>query len=509
MRRLWLQLAAAAGLLLASIEESALAPKHDLGTFLIDPPTPYTHYLPATIPKGKVLAVHGLGVSREVMSFISAALADGGFEVYAIDLPGHGASKAKFQTAVAEQAILNVAAELGEKTVVLGHSLGAGLLLDLSASQHFSTMVLLSPPPVAIDEIRADRVLIAAGAIDLPRIRSFVPIAADIGGTHVETWTLPWAAHSAAILNPVYIGRIVDWLGGDARRTRTLARMAWLVVMFVSGMVLGVELLASPNSPPRRGGVDAPKAQTGWSDRSHVSPNRPPRRGSRAAVAPPLLCEEGNNYSARDVLVRYVAAGGTSLIILKLGNPLGWLRLFGTDYLIGFIFLTGLFLTGAVLCSRRGAVIDRPYSFDRRAVFRASAAAAYVIVVPGLLVTSHVLHMSLSGDRWWRFPAILAAGLPFFASDERMIRHLEPRWKCIGVALLTRGLLLAFLLAGVLILNRENAFLVLIAPLITLLWIGLWFAAGVVYKSTSDPSASGMFSALVQGWAFAAWFVIL
>ncbi|PYR81798.1 MAG: hypothetical protein DMG18_15675 [Acidobacteria bacterium] len=117
--------------------------------------------------------------------------------------------------------------------------------------------------------------------------------------------------------------------------------------------------------------------------------------------------------------------------------------------------------------------------------------------------------MSLSGNRWWRFPVIFAAGLPFFASDEWMIRHLEPRWKCIGVALLTRGLLLAFLLAGVLILNRENVFLVLIAPLITLFWIGLWFAAGVVYKSTSDPSASGMFSALVQGWAFAAWFVIL
>src|SRR5262249_2921592 len=152
---------------------------------------------------------------------------------------GHGASKAKFQSAVAEQAIRNVAAELGEKAVVLGHSLGAGLLLDLSANQHFSTMVLLSPPPVAIDEIRADRVLISAGAIDLPRIRSFVPIAADIGGTHVETWTLPWAAHSAAILNPVYIGRIVGWLGGDARRTRTQARMAWLVVMFVSGVVLG------------------------------------------------------------------------------------------------------------------------------------------------------------------------------------------------------------------------------------------------------------------------------
>src|SRR5213596_2099068 len=63
--------------LLASIEDSALAPKHDLGTFLIDPPTPYTHYLPPDVPKGKVLAVHGLDVSREVMSFISAGLADG------------------------------------------------------------------------------------------------------------------------------------------------------------------------------------------------------------------------------------------------------------------------------------------------------------------------------------------------------------------------------------------------------------------------------------------------
>src|SRR2546428_13292372 len=105
-------------------------------------------------------------------------------------------------------------------------------------------MVFLSPPPVAIDEIRADRVLIATGAIDLPRIRSFVPIAADIGGTHVETWTLPWAAHSAAILNPVYVGRIVEWLGGNGRRTRTLARIALLAVTVDWAAVVGIGMLA-------------------------------------------------------------------------------------------------------------------------------------------------------------------------------------------------------------------------------------------------------------------------
>src|SRR5262249_30187074 len=111
--------------------------------------------------------------------------------------------------------------------------------------------------------------------------------------------------------------------------------------------------------------------------------------------------------------------------------------------------------------------------------------------------------------RWWRFPAIIAAGLTFFVSDERMIRHLEPPWKCIGIALLTRELLLAFLLAGELILNREAAFLVLLAPLIPLFCTGLWVPAGVVYRSTANLYASGIFSALVQGWAFAAWFIIL
>jgi len=209
------------------------------------------------------------------------------------------------------------------------------------------------------------------------------------------------------------------------------------------------------------------------------------------------------------VLIRYVAACATSLIVLKFGNPLGWLRLFGTDYLIGFIFLTGVFLTVAMLCARGRTTIAPPYTFNSRAVFTGSVAAGYAIVVLGVLVSSHVLHISISGNRWWRFPAIVAAGLTFFVSDERMIRHLEPPWKCIGIALLTRGLLLAFLLAGGLILNREAAFLVLIAPLITLFWTGLWFAAGVVYKSTADPYASGIFSALVQGWAFAAWFIIL
>jgi hypothetical protein len=75
------------------------------------------------------------------------------------------------------------------------------------------------------------------------------------------------------------------------------------------------------------------------------------------------------------------------------------------------------------------------------------------------------------------------------------------------MTLITRTLLWAFLMRSLLLLNREDAFLVLIAHLIVFFWIALWFAAGIVHRHTQSPFAAALFAALVQGWAFAAWFV--
>ena len=99
MSRLWLAVASAAVFLLAWTQSYALEPRRESGIFQIDPPTPYIHYLPSSTPRGRVLVVHGLDVSKEIMQSTSAALADGGFEVYNIDLPGHGDSPVGFQVA--------------------------------------------------------------------------------------------------------------------------------------------------------------------------------------------------------------------------------------------------------------------------------------------------------------------------------------------------------------------------------------------------------------------------
>jgi len=457
--RLRLQVVTAAIFLLAWTQSSALERKHESGILPIDPPTPYIRYFGHDSPIARVLVVHGLDVSKEVMRPISAALADGGFEVYAIDLPGHGDSPAPFRTDLAQQAIRNAKTHLGDETIVLGHSMGAGLLLDLAATERFSTMVLLSPPPLSVGEIHADRVLIATGDIDIPRIRNFVAIAADIGNPKVEAWTLPWGGHSAPIFNPEYVRRVVQWLGGNGGATRTASQFVWIALMLASAVTFGVLLLPGQKLQPSE---------------SHIAP----------------------------IIVRYVAAASLALVVLKIINPLRWLRLFATDYLISFVLVTGLALLAAV----SKTIKTQRY---KRGMVTAIMAAAFVIAVPGFVIFSRVMHISLSDGRWWRFPCIALAGLPLFISDEWTIRRIHPRWKSDAVALLTRGLFLAFLLTGVLTFDRESAFIVLIVPLIVIFWIALWFATGVVHRHTQSPFAAALFASIVQGWAFAAWFVTI
>jgi hypothetical protein len=94
-------------------------------------------------------------------------------------------------------------------------------------------------------------------------------------------------------------------------------------------------------------------------------------------------------------------------------------------------------------------------------------------------------------------------------ADELILRRIYPRWKSEAAALITRALLLTFILTGSLTLNREKAFLVLLVPLIFFFWVGLWCAAGVVYRHTQNAFSAALFAAVVQGWAFAAWFVMV
>src|SRR5262245_51365285 len=152
---------------------TALEPKREDGRLQTEPELPYFRYLPDGEVLGRVLVVPGLNSNKEFMQVFSAALADAGFDVYTIDVPGHGDSKVPFNAVTARQAVEN-ALKLVGPDIAIGHSMGGAILLDLAAEFSVRAMVLLSPAPTPIPEAPLPRTLVTAGGFDIPAVRSFV-----------------------------------------------------------------------------------------------------------------------------------------------------------------------------------------------------------------------------------------------------------------------------------------------------------------------------------------------
>jgi hypothetical protein len=188
---------------------------------------------------------------------------------------------------------------------------------------------------------------------------------------------------------------------------------------------------------------------------------------------------------------------------------LRWIRLFSADYLVSFLLVAGMVLTTFLIwhSNRNGLLSKARMGLQLIPCLIGVAAAAYVIVVIGLLTASHLIHMSLSVGRFWRFPIIAAASFPLFLFDEAATRQVPGVWKPMFVGILTRCLLAASVATGVLIVNRESSFMALLAIMILMFWIALWLVTHVVSRRIQDPMAAALFAALVQGWMFAAWFV--
>jgi len=377
------------------------------------------------------------------MHLFAAALADGGFEVYAIDLPGHGDSSAGFTADRARSVIAQSLDRLGHMDVVVGHSLGAGLLLDLATERNLKRMVLLSPPPTPIGTIDLSHSLVVTGDWDIPAIRAFV---SKLEGA--ERWLLPWTAHSSVVFNASQTRDIIRWMGGDTDAVRASSRIGWSVTLLVAAIILGVCLL----------------------------PGRPESNS-------------GPTLSTTDMCARLVLAATAGAIISRFFVVFEWLRLFATDYLLSGFFIIGML------------VRPRMPSKTPRGVLISILAAGYVIVVVGLLAGSRFINFSLSDGRWLRFPIIALAGFPLFLFDQTKLK------RSVMTGVLSRALIGASILTGALILNREAGFLVVIMHLVVLFWIALWFMTEVVRRHTGDPTAAAVFASLVQGWMFAAWFV--
>src|SRR5215469_7086421 len=83
-------------------------------------------------------------------------------------------------------------------------------------------------------------------------------------------------------------------------------------------------------------------------------------------------------FSKAEVILCYVFAGGAAAVVQRYVLVLRFVRLFAMDYLVSFFFVAGLVLM-AIL-----ALKNKLPRSDTASIFRGIAAAAFVIVFPGL-----------------------------------------------------------------------------------------------------------------------------
>jgi pimeloyl-ACP methyl ester carboxylesterase len=416
------------------------------------PPTPYSHYSAAgPSSRARILVVHGLDANKSVMNMFCAALADAGFDVYSIDLPGHGDSAAAFEGTLARDAVASVLNRLGGDVIAIGHSMGSGLLLDIANDYNFKSMVLLSPPPTPVERLRAERVLVFTGQFDVPSIVSFVPQLKDAGTDDVQFRTVRGAGHSGALFRADIIKEIVVWLGGDGAHSFFTRRMLLVLAMLAATVVLGTVLVWGPPIATQRDGLATS-------------------------------------------LVWYTGAVLSGVLVAAVVVVLEPLRLFAFDY-----FFSVVLVAGGLLLLRRPRVRFVPANFAK-----AGAVAVYWIVAPGLFVLSNFTHVNLSDGRWWRMGLIAAACLPLFVWDEVFLRPMRPWWKAAAGIVLSRSLVMGLMVTGALTLNRSAGFVVLIIHLVMLFWIGLWFIAAGFRRHTQDPLATAVLISVIQAWFLAA-----
>ncbi len=135
----------------------AAGPDRVTGLFPLDPATPYIRFVPRSPPIATAILIHGLNSNKEFMQTFAMALADAGLETYAIDLPGHGDSSVPFTYTESLRAVEGLLDFLGPNPVVIGHSMGGAILTELALTRQFETMLLLSPAPVPLENLRSDR----------------------------------------------------------------------------------------------------------------------------------------------------------------------------------------------------------------------------------------------------------------------------------------------------------------------------------------------------------------
>ncbi len=435
--------------------------------------------------RGAAILFHGLAANKIIMSYLARTFAAQGLTVYIPDLPGHGRSDGPFSPDQAETCALSFTRGLAargliapERTILLGHSMGADIALRIAPKFRPAGVIAISPAPMQTAHgVAAENLLylipppIQPNALILVGQYEFAGLvgnAADLVSSQsdptVQFATIPGNSHVSVLFSTRVATKLQDW-SAHLLHLPAGAPVPSRANMF--GCVLGIcgiVLLAGPFIRESFG---------------HKTPPEP-----RSKYLPSLP----------QVLLEFVAISLAVVYLLRYWMPLRPLPLFQGNYLASFFLLTGLAL---LLLHPR---LAQSQFFTKPALLFSAALTAFILhFLSAGWFDLTFSYAWLTLHRWARFPIFFLAVFFFFYALEVLLgpaSGVRPaRRLFLSLLLLTISWLA--IACGVLYLHSGEILLVLLSPYFVLALFLIRLGAQLVRRLSASPTAAALFGAIL------------
>jgi pimeloyl-ACP methyl ester carboxylesterase len=468
-------------------------------------------------PVGNAVVIHGFAANRHTMTWLDEWLAAQGLRVYTFDLPGHGDSTEPFSYARAESCAGDAIAALADRgdlhldrTVLLGHSMGAEIAIRLADRFPTAATIALSPAPLVPPTRMPSNLLVVSAQFDVPWLRSAArKLQREAGGD--RTAPEDFAQLRAFDLDDVratdHVGVIVD--ARVAKRAAAWAR----------------ESLGIPGPPepvpglPRFGFVLGcagiillfPLAATILCGRIRSRSAHYPDRDPETKYSEQNTNDRGDFAMApRAALYRWAVAALFAVALLAVFPHYEWLGLSNGSYFTTCILITGIALV--LLVVRRGTT----YGWSLRGVISAVLLALIFVTLSRVWLAGTFIDAAswMFRHTWIQtFPRVLLpttprlvrlipaalAVFPYFLAEELALGPRVPgaNWRRFGLFVALRFELWLAMIAAVLITMNGEVLVGLLLPSFMAVSVLQHYGSEVIRRRTGSLAAAAIFGAII------------
>jgi pimeloyl-ACP methyl ester carboxylesterase len=508
---------------------------------------------------GTVIVVHGFSGSKEFMRNISYSLARSGFEVYAVDLPGHGQSPLRLDSAALTDWFSALLADMKTKgqftpggLYLLGHSLGtlvvtrgalenpglgirgvvalSPIFSDINLTQPANYLALFGESELSGVGEAALKALSAGTGLETPALETtYGDMAA---GTARAAAVIKGASHISIVDSSLAIGSSIIWLRSATgvpatelpRLQREKAERSFgaigVLLVLLGAFYLGAGAVGLLGHAPRR-----PDTMTIVED-ARVAAGLPVKTtaAETGPKAPPLpeRIREARAQAVRlfavtrVIPILYALAAVVAAVFVGFVGTLPFIRQAGTDYLSVYLLVFALVAGPLVLLATR--LLRSGPLVNPRIRLGGPLSVALGLVLFLMVLGALGWFETLAWVRLWpaasRWPLILLLAVlffPFSAVDEMVRGTVHDRagltWG-LFVAVIGKLMLVVTWFASVFLPHPPQA-LIVVAPVMIGLLVLLDLVGSMLYNEHGSWLAGAVFKALTLAWLAGSIFPLL